>query len=336
MEERFDVSTGDLLFISTGDADVVIMTSSSARQAHVQVHLSGKNMSKARDYFESLNFSVTQQRNKVLVESTTRNRQFGNWHNNGGARIQISVSIPSEFMLDVSSSDGDIAVEDIRGSSRIRSSDGDLRLSSISGENIEIRTSDGDIAAADLIGKIVNIHTSDGDIRIQSIDAAESEIRTSDGSISVQALNGRSMVKSSDGDLHISTATGPSLSLRTSDGDVTVRRLQTASADLTTSDGEIVVDMAQGDVSAVTSNGSIYLDVDRVGNISARSGDGNIVIRIPTSAGFDVDLKGDRVNIASAYRYSGTIEKKYAHGKINGGGPTVQARSSDGRVEISN
>ena len=336
IERSFKVSPGETLSIETADAEISVETSRGLTEARVEVYLTGRDMDRARRYFDAMNFDVSEYVDGISVSSENPPRSMRNWHARGQARIRIQVVIPEQFNIDIKTSDGDIALDDVRGRAHVRSSDGDLRLASIAGSAISLQSSDGDIVSENLEGSNVQVHTSDGDIMIDAALAESVDIRTSDGTIIVEEIAGRSDVATSDGDIRIGMASGPEITLRSSDGDITLERLVSDVADISTSDGEVYVRHSESALHATTGDGDIVVAVVKAREFTARAGDGNITVKLPSTVGADIKLRGDRVNIASSHDFKGTLAKKTASGTLNGGGPVFRITSSDGSVLISN
>ncbi len=68
--------------------------------------------------------------------------------------------------------------------------------------------------------------------------------------------------------------------------------------------------------------------------MTATSSDGDISITLPSTFGADLRLRGDDVRISRDLDFDGRIEDESATGEINGGGPLIEARTSDGEVTV--
>ena len=120
-----------------------------------------------------------------------------------GFGILTRVSVPQRFNADISTEDGDIFLGDLDGSVVLNSSDGDIEVGRIRGDDL-------------------NIETSDGDITADAIEARQTDIRTSDGDIDIRAVGGSIRATTSDGDIRVRLAQAGDVRLRTSDGDITI------------------------------------------------------------------------------------------------------------------
>lgn len=333
IDESFKMSPGGLLSVSVGDADIRVETH-AADEVDIQIFLDGRNMEKAREYFENQNFEVEKEGATVYVRTSPKRRNF-NWNNQGGARITLSVALPDRFDTELKTSDGNIMMSSIEGRVVLHTSDGDITTKALKGPAITLRTSDGDITTEALEAEQISVTTSDGDIRLESIDADDIAIRTSDGDINANDIRGRSSISTSDGDIRIASASGSELAIRTSDGDIVADNLTADHSQVQTSDGSIALRNVAGALTAKTSSGN--LDVSLQGpahDVSLRTGDGDIYIRVPSDYAAEVYMKGENVRITSGLDFDGSLEKNEADGRVNGGGASLEARTSDGEVVL--
>lgn len=134
----------------------------------------------------------------VAVDIQGRNT----WFSRVSGDPTVRVELPSGTNLDVQSSSGDMAIETIRGTVRIRTSSGDITLADVGGE-ASIRSSSGDIRIGDATGAF-GIDSSSGDVRIRRYRGAL-RVQTSSGDIEVAELRltGGIDAASSSGDIEI-------------------------------------------------------------------------------------------------------------------------------------
>jgi hypothetical protein len=149
-----------------------------------------------------------------------------------------------------------------------------------------------------------------------------SEIRTGDGSIDVEDVIGDTLLHTGDGRIEANSLRG-SLRAESGDGHIRVRgRLEMLT--LRSGDGAIEADVLEGSKmsgpwSIETADGHVTLRLARdfAANLEARSGDGHISVDLPSTTAF------------------GSRERDNVRASINGGGPTVFVRTSDGSVSVS-
>lgn len=175
------------------------------------------------------------------------------------------------------------------------------------------------------------LHTSGGSVSARNLEGSQ-ELRTSGGSVNAEGINGQMVLKTSGGSISITDSQGDTEAY-TSGGSININAL---SGDLNakTSGGTISLNDMEGSVEAKTSGGSINADILAAGEvIDLRTSGGSINIMVPGQNGYDLDLKGTRVD-ADLENFSGKSEKDEIKGTINGGGVTLKARTSGGTIRL--
>jgi hypothetical protein len=257
--DRFDVAPGGTLQVDVPDGDVDIETRSGGGVA-VEVLLSSRDLEWARERFEQMQFSAALNGNTVRITARQVRARDSGWRWNRGFSLRVRITMPDRFDSDIRTSDGDIFMDDVNGALWLETSDGDVDLGRVQGDEASIETSDGDVSAVALLSRRTTLRTSDGDIDVQTVSGSF-EATTGDGDIRV----------------HIEAAGG--VRLRTGDGDITMYLPASlaASVDLDAEDlnvprsfqivGRINRRRLQGDM-----NGGGPL-------LEARTGDGSITLR---------------------------------------------------------
>ena len=333
IERGFDFDAGQSLVVDVGDADLVVNTGRQG-STEIRIYLAGRNMSRARDYFDRQNFSVSENSQGVVVR-TQRDRSLNwTWGRTGSARITVVADIPTTANVDLVTSDGDIDLGDVEGEVSVRTSDGDLQFATIRSSSVSLRSSDGDITGDVIVAGAVHIKTSDGDLRLRQIEAESIEAGTNDGDIFVGASFGDASIRTSDGDIEIDHMEGRALSARTSDGDITVDEVVAGKAMLHSSDGNIKIARAEGSIDATTSDGDIRVGLTKPAAMDLRTSDGSVTLSIPDGMPANLELAGRSVNLSSDFGFDGNRARRSAKGSINGGGELIRARASDGTVTV--
>jgi len=177
---------------------------------------------------------------------------------------------------------------------------------------VEARTSGGHISAENLQNDLL-ARTSGGHLRVDRITGAM-DIRTSGGHIEISNSSGNADARTSGG--HISA--------KKVSGDLTLR----------TSGGHITLEEFQGAVSGQTSGGNINASLLGIsGGLDFRTSGGNIRITVPGEAGYDLNLRGNSVNV-KLQNFTGESDRGRILGKMNGGGHSIQARTTGGSVNV--
>ena len=333
MDRSCRVGAGHRLAGEVPDADVVI-TSGEAGMAHVRIYLDGRDMDRAREYYEDLRFEASQDGETVRVEADAPNWRGFRWDRDGDAHIQVFITLPRTFEVDVQTSDGDVGLDALDGRATLRTSDGDVVVGRIDGPALTVRTSDGDVDVERAAVDEASLQTSDGDITVGSLRARDVLLRTSDGDVRAENLEGRVEASTSDGDLRVGRADGPSIRLRTSDGTVTADALRADRIEVHSSDGDLRLGRVDGALRATSSGGDITVALARPAEAYLRTSDGDIDIATPANFAADLRLRGDAIRIARAFDFRGTLDDEHADGRLGSGGALVEAHASDGTVTL--
>jgi len=142
-------------------------------------------------------------------------------------------------------------------------------------------------------------------------------------------------IVNSNGALQV-TGTQGNAQLKTSNGALTVREVS-GEMTLKTSNGHISVADSEGTVKAATSNGGIDAELTRFSgkDLHFETSNGGVSVRLPRGARFTVDAETSNGSIQSDFQVPG--ERKGRHslaGPVNGGGPALYVRTSNGGVRI--
>ena len=182
------------------------------------------------------------------------------------------------------------------------------------------------------VESIVNGRTSGGSMSAENL-SGRVDLATSGGSINLDTITGSTNVRTSGGSMKFANIQGD-LTGRTSGGSIAVKNAD-GTLNMRTSGGSIKLEEIAGAISARTSGGSITaLTDDSQCSMDLRTSGGNITITVPEGAGYELDLKGNRVS-STLNEFSGEVEKNKLAGTIYGGGPLIAARTSGGSVRIN-
>jgi len=354
VDEKFWSKDVDQLSVHVSDADVTVNTK-AGRSITVQILVDGRNSKEAMDYFENQNFSVALDKATLVVESNPENIYGISYDWRNSADIYVEIEMPANIPLKLRTLDGNFDVNELTAGAEIKTSDGHIKVGSVSGDKVAIQTLDGNIDAQSLMGQSISVKTSDGDISVGSCSGEKITIQTIDGDIDAQTINSLSIsVKTSDGDLNLGALEGDSVKLqtmdgdiliesaagkiniKTSDGDIALRELLSSGSQLQVMDGDIVVDKVTGSLSLRSSDGDVLLGLIEPENVSVSVHDGDVALAMPQDVSATLDLSGSEVSMDEFPHFIGTITDTGIDGDLNGGGPVIHVRTSDGDVLLRN
>ncbi len=245
------------------------------------------------------------------LHATAKSRSNMNW--NKSLSISFKIYVPKAVSTNLNTSGGSISLSNLTGEQNFATSGGSLQVSHVSGR-IKGRTSGGSI----------EVDHADQDI----------DLVTSGGSISASNCQGNLYLVTSGGSLRLSQLKGK-INATTSGGSINADHIV---GDLSTSTSGGTIDLSQidGGVDASTSGGSIHAQLNSVGRyVKLNTSSGYIDLIMPQQKGYNLNLKGDRVNTTLVNsRFEGSKDKDRVEGKINGGGALVQAYASSGSVNV--
>ena len=179
----------------------------------------------------------------------------------------------------------------------------------------------------------IDTQTSDGNIDQRGVEG-RLKLRTSDGDVKLAGLRGDTDAQTSDGNIEFIDGYGET-TLKTSDGNIRIAGFKGA-ASTRTSDGNITVVDHEGQLDARTSDGSIditFASQPADGGLISTS-DGNITLRLQEGTAVDLDCRVTDGHIDSDFAILGQIKRNVLRGQVNGGGPALKLRTSDGNINL--
>lgn len=301
LTKTFQVKTGGQLIIETDNvwADIEINV---WNKSEVSIEVSGVPEDEAED------LEISQNGNTVEVAFYGGRK---GWKRS--RHVHFLVTVPSEFDLDLSTSGGDIEVDDrIKGSIGASTSGGDIEVDDVEG-TLSLRTSGGDVTARNVVGD-AELKTSGGDIEIGDVDG-ELEAHTSGGDISTGKIQKDLDAKTAGGDISVGDVGGYA-DVSTAGGDIELGKVS-GTASLKTAGGDIVLQSATGRVTAQTAGGDIELE-NISGSIDAETAGGDIIAELLPSGnrGSSLDTAGGDIELFIPDNAKATIEARI---RIRGG-----------------
>ncbi|MHC4727337.1 MAG: DUF4097 family beta strand repeat-containing protein [Planctomycetota bacterium] len=172
---------------------------------------------------------------------------------NESVDIQFTAMVPKDCNLEVSTDDGDITTENIKGDIKIKTDDAKVNLSQISG-GIRVQSDDGEITIQDVnVGVVrgedgwLDIQTDDGRITLTRI-AGNIKVRSNDGSVRIEDFIGNVDIQSDDGRITVIYSEGAGgvfdIAMVTDDGAVDFKAPTNFSANVEViTDGSVYTDL---------------------------------------------------------------------------------------------
>ena len=164
------------------------------------------------------------------------------------------------------------------------------------------------------------------------------DAQTSDGSIVLPALEGAIRARTSDGSIMLDGAKG-TFQLSTSDGRIVARGVDGA-LDARASDGSLSIDGRFDRLRLSTSDGHIQADVAPGSKLetdwSLSTSDGSMVLRLPSDLAADLEahVSDGRIDVDFPITVQGRFSRHDLRASLNGGGPLLSLRTTDGSIRI--
>jgi DUF4097 and DUF4098 domain-containing protein YvlB len=301
VSKTFRVNPGGTLYLKTTLGKITVRPGNGTEVTVViRETFRADNSDEIEDIRDDLDIDMDSSGNDVTIITEYKYGKRGFFFSHSGRwplRLEYDIVVPETYNVDLKTSDEDVIVGTLTGSVRCATSDGDIDIKKIDGP-VTAKTSDGDI----------NLVSSSGD----------AELKTSDGDIALEYAGGNVTASTSDGDILVKKAIGP-LTARTSDGDIVLADVA-ESFDASTSDGNISVAITRqptDNSSISTSDGDIDVRVNPVINLS-----------------FNVRTSDSRIDAGTLSFRVHEMSKKRFVADLNGGGPGIDIRTSDGNVRL--
>ena len=159
----------------------------------------------------------------------------------GSQTVVVTLEVPTGSALDGTSPMGDFHVEGELGTTKVKTSMGNVRLD-LTGE-LRAKTSFGNVTVDRVAGN-ADVTTSSGDIRLGEIEGT-AVVKNSNGSTELDWVAGEVRAKSSNGNVLIGHA-GAGVTARTANGDVRVAEVGRGEVVVEPAAGELEVGIVQG------------------------------------------------------------------------------------------
>jgi len=172
---NYPVSGKPEVVVDANDGDVEILTSSS-QQVSVRVIAHGWKIN------DELHITGNQSGNRVEIRLQHPGKVcFGLCFQS----IRVELRVPRESDLNVRTGDGNVRVNDVRGTLQLQTGDGDVRVRDVEG-SLRAETNDGNV---DVAGRfdVLNLRTGDGNVDAEIAASSTQQpgwmLRSGDGNI---------------------------------------------------------------------------------------------------------------------------------------------------------
>jgi len=300
---------------SGGNIDVV---GDAADQAVLEVYGSYQSQDSAEivaKIKESFDLTISHDNNALsAIAQQKRNLKEGLFNNNMGLAVHFVVHVGKNVESTLKTSGGNIRLQQLIGKQDFQTSGGNLHIENIQG-NLSGETAGGNIDLSNIEGQEISLHTSGGNIKAENVNGT-THLETSGGNITLAKGKGNYILETSGGNVHADDVDG-SLKMSTSGGNVEASNIN-------------------GGIIGSTSGGNIHTKFTSVtSNIELDNQGGSIHIAIPKDAKVNVAIASEEVHADGLVNFSGKSDKHAIEGTLNGGGPTITAKTSGGSINLN-
>lgn len=181
----------------------------------------------------------------------------------GDIMQRIEIAVPPGSTLEIEQCSG-ASVASLSGAVRVRSQDGRITASDLSG-NLDALSNDGSVEARNVHASSVALQSMDGHVRLDDVSASRLLATTRDGSIRADGLvltgaGASGQIRTDDGSvrLHFSDAGNANVHAQTSDGRIVING-QSTHGDGDGADTRAILGSAGGGLDVFTQSGTITL-----------------------------------------------------------------------------
>jgi DUF4097 and DUF4098 domain-containing protein YvlB len=177
-------------------------------------------------------------------------------------------------------------------------------------------------------------HTGSGNIDVAGVRSA-SQLQTGSGDIRARDLGHGLQAHTGSGNIRVQDVAAP-FAAESGSGDIEGNLTGSGDVDTHTGSGHIEVRGVKGSLRARTGSGDIEAAGAVAGPWQLHSGSGNIRLVVGSGAGFNLNVHTSSGSIHSdlPITVQGSLNRQQLSGTVGGGGPTVEASTSSGDVEI--
>jgi DUF4097 and DUF4098 domain-containing protein YvlB len=180
----------------------------------------------------------------------------------------------------------------------------------------------------------VDTQTGSGGVTISNV-GGELRAQTGSGSIELDNIQGGVRAQTGSGSIRANRVAG---AFDGGTGSGSVRLVQSGPGDVRvhTGSGSVEMQNVKGGVRASTGSGHIDADGEATAAWSLETGSGGITLRLPPDAKFDLFAHTGSGRISSDHQVTmqGSFDRHELRGKVNGGGVTIDLRTSSGNITI--
>jgi DUF4097 and DUF4098 domain-containing protein YvlB len=183
----------------------------------------------------------------------------------------------------------------------------------------------------------VRTHSGSGNQSVEGLKGTV-DLEAGSGDMQLSRLTGDLRFQTGSGNVRGRQLSGPAR-IKAGSGDIEVEEVGEGDVDIRTGSGNIIVSGVNGGFRAEAGSGDIRGNGTPKNLWSIRTGSGNVDLRVPSEAGFDVDVSSNSGTVVVDHPVTTTVqgrvqERKSVVGKVRNGGPTISVHTGSGDIRL--
>jgi DUF4097 and DUF4098 domain-containing protein YvlB len=254
--------------------------------------------------------NITQQNDYLRIAA--HNNGFWKWDWLSFFQVSFRIFIPKNINAIITTTVGDISLNNLVGKQNLRTSVGDVRIANTVGE-VQGKASAGNVKIGNCDIK-ADISTAGGNIQIHN-SKGEINGNTSGGNIRLENFSGKLYTKTSGGNIRASNISGEFKTF--------------------TFGGNIRMENMRGNIGASTKGGNINVQAVAINEyLWLETSGGNLKAQLPLHQGLQIEADGANVRAPQLPNFQGINRHGFLSGSVNGGGASVKLKAFGGNVRI--
>ena len=223
-------------------------------------------------------------------------------------------------------------IEELQKNPPLRQNGNSIRVDYVNLRNISV---DYDITVPE--NTTVRTHSGSGDQSMEGIKGTI-DLEAGSGDMQLSRLTGDLRFQTGSGNVRGRQLSGPAR-IKAGSGDIEIEEVGEGDVDIRTGSGNITVSGISGGFRAEAGSGDIRGNGNPKNLWNIRTGSGNVDLRVPSGAGFDVDISSSSGTVVVDHPVTTTVqgrvqERKSVVGKVGNGGPTISVHTGSGDIRL--
>jgi hypothetical protein len=183
----------------------------------------------------------------------------------------------------------------------------------------------------------VRTHSGSGNQSVEGLKGGV-DLEAGSGDMQLSRLTGDLRFQTGSGNVRGHQLSGPAR-IKAGSGDIEVEEIGEGDVDIRTGSGNITVSGISGGFRAEAGSGDIRGNGNPKNLWNVRTGSGNVDLKVPSGAGFDVDISSNSGTVVVDHPVTTTVqgrvqERKSVVGKVGNGGPTISVHTGSGDIRL--